>query len=61
MQALAAQKSLTPSQIALAYVFNQPLNIFALVGCHTPDEFAENIIASDLTLSHEEMMTLQGA
>ncbi len=61
VQALAAQKSLTTSQIALAYVLNQPLNIFALVGCHTPDEFADNIIASDLTLSHEEVMALDGA
>ena len=60
-QVLAAQKSLTAPQIALAYVFNQPLNIFALVGCRTPEEFAANVEASDLTLSPEEITALEGA
>lgn len=60
VQALAAQKMLSVPQIALAYVMSQPLNIFALVGCQTPSEFAENVTASDLKLSAAEIATLEG-
>jgi aryl-alcohol dehydrogenase-like predicted oxidoreductase len=57
---LAAQKSLTPPQVALAFVLNQPLNIFALVGCRTVDEFAANAAACEILLSEEEMRFLDG-
>ena len=45
-------------QIATAYVMSYPLNIFALVGCQTADEFKANAAASELRLSQTEMKWL---
>jgi aryl-alcohol dehydrogenase-like predicted oxidoreductase len=47
-------------QIALAYVLDQPLNIFALVGCAKRAEFAANLAALDIQLSTGEMLWLEG-
>jgi aryl-alcohol dehydrogenase-like predicted oxidoreductase len=55
---LAQQKGLTVPQVALAYVMNLPMNIFALVGCETSEEFAKNAVALDVSLSDEEMKWL---
>lgn len=55
---LAAKKGITVPQIALAYVLNLPLNIFALVGCFTGEEFADNVKALEITLTPEEMAWL---
>lgn len=55
---LAQEKQLTLPQIALAYVMNQPLNIWALVGCQNREEFAANVAASQVELSEEEMAWL---
>ncbi len=52
---LAAEKSLTIPQIAIAYVMSQPLNIFALVGCDNGDEFQANAEAAGIRLTQEEM------
>jgi aryl-alcohol dehydrogenase-like predicted oxidoreductase len=56
---LGRQKGLTAAQIALAYVLNQPLNLFALVGCQTPAEFAENAAAVEVTLTAGELAWLE--
>ncbi len=61
VQELAVQKSLSIPQIALAYVLCQALNIFALVGCRTPQEFADNVACSDLILTAEEISWLEGS
>jgi aryl-alcohol dehydrogenase-like predicted oxidoreductase len=58
-QALAAQKSLTLPQIALAYVTSQPLNIFALTGSQTAEEFAANAQAVNVSLSPDELSMLE--
>lgn len=58
-EALAAQKSLTVTQIAVAYVMSQPLNIFALTGCQTIEEFASNVAAMEVRLSAEEINLLE--
>ena len=55
---MADQKGLTVPQIAMAYVLNQPLNVFALVGCATPEEFTENVDVLERTLSLEELAWL---
>lgn len=47
------------AQIATAYVLNQPLNAFALVGCATPDEFRANHEASELKLTPAEIAWLE--
>lgn len=56
---LAQDKGLTLPQIATAYVMSQPLNIFALVGCRTPEEFEQNVAAMELELSGEELRWLE--
>lgn len=56
---LAAQKNVSVPQIALAYVMHQPLNIFALVGCQSANEFAQNIAAMELGLTPEEVRWLE--
>ncbi|MFN8472288.1 MAG: aldo/keto reductase [Anaerolineae bacterium] len=58
-QALAARRGLTTPQVALAYVLNQPLNVFAIVGCNTVAEFAENLAASEIKLTPEELAQLE--
>jgi aryl-alcohol dehydrogenase-like predicted oxidoreductase len=55
---LAREKDLSVAQVALAYVRNQPLNIFALVGCASGGEFRENIDALDVKLTDAEMAWL---
>jgi aryl-alcohol dehydrogenase-like predicted oxidoreductase len=52
---LAAEKGLTPAQIALAYVMNQPMNLFAVVGPHSGEKFQASIQASGVKLTQAEM------
>ena len=56
---LAAEKGVSVPQIAIAYVLNYPLNIFALVGSATPDEVKSNAAAVDLELTPEEIAWLE--
>ncbi|HEU5087804.1 MAG TPA: aldo/keto reductase, partial [Roseiflexaceae bacterium] len=51
---LGQEKGLTIPQVATAYVLSQPLNIFALVGTQTPQEFRDNVAAADIRLTPEE-------
>ncbi len=53
-QQLGDAKGLSIPQIALAYVMSQPLDIYALVGCRTPEEFAANVVAADTRLTPDE-------
>ena len=57
-QQLAQEKELTIPQVALAYVMNQPLDVFALLGCQNASEFNENLEASELRLTAGEMAWL---
>lgn len=55
VETLAGDKNLSIPQIALAYVLNQPLNIFPLVGARSGDEITSNLQSLDTTLTAEEM------
>jgi aryl-alcohol dehydrogenase-like predicted oxidoreductase len=55
---LAAEKGLSAAQIALAYLMNHPMNVFALVGPHSAEKFKANIEASELELTAQEMAWL---
>lgn len=55
---LADERCLSIPQIALAWVLNQPLNLFALVGCASADEFKVNASALDVKLSPTEIAWL---
>jgi aryl-alcohol dehydrogenase-like predicted oxidoreductase len=56
---LAREKGLSVPQVALAYVLDQPLEIFALVGCNTGDEFRANVEAGAVELTPEEIAWLE--
>lgn len=55
---MAREKGLSVTQIAMAYVMSQPLDIYALVGCRTADEFKQNLEAMRLELSPDELAWL---
>ena len=55
---LATAKNAAVSQIALAYVLCQPLDIYTLVGSRTSTEVHLNAEASTLRLSTEELSWL---
>lgn len=54
VEILAAEKGVTVPQIAVAYIMNEPLNVFALVGAANRDEFSANSEACELKLTPEE-------
>jgi len=56
---MAAEKGVSVPQLAVAYVLNYPLNIFALVGPCTPQEFQENLAALAIELTPEELAWLE--
>jgi aryl-alcohol dehydrogenase-like predicted oxidoreductase len=45
---LANEMGYSIAQIAMAFILNQPLNVFPLVGCNTADEFRANMAALDI-------------
>jgi aryl-alcohol dehydrogenase-like predicted oxidoreductase len=55
---LAEGRGLTLPQIAMAWVMNQPLDIYALVGCAKREEFADNATALEVELAPEELAWL---
>lgn len=55
---VAAAKGLSVPQIALAYVLNYPLNIFALVGSANTSELDANVAAANTELTEQEMAYL---
>jgi aryl-alcohol dehydrogenase-like predicted oxidoreductase len=56
---LAREKGLTVPQVALTYVLAQPLEVFALVGCNTGQEFRANVEAGAAVLTPEEIAWLE--
>ncbi len=55
---LGREKGLTAAQVALAYVMNQPMNIFAVVGPSSGENFQANVEASEVRLTPQEMAWL---
>ena len=51
---LAEEKAATVPQIALAYIFQQPLNVFAITGSLNPVHFRKNIEALEMDLTKKE-------
>ncbi|PSQ80899.1 MAG: aldo/keto reductase [Bacteroidetes bacterium QS_1_63_11] len=52
---LAAEKDVTPAQLALAWVLHQGDDIVPIPGTTDPDHLTENIGALDVSLSQEEL------
>ncbi len=57
--ALAARKGASAPQIALAYLFSQPLTIFPIVSTRSVRRFQENAAAIDVPLTPQEARWLE--
>ena len=55
---LAEERGATVTQIALAYIFHQPLNCFTVTGSLNPAHFRENIEALEISLTDKEVSWL---
>jgi len=55
---LAKERGTTVPQIALAYVFQQSFNVFAITGSLDPAHFKENIESLEIDLTEEEVSWL---
>lgn len=53
-RSLAEKKGVSVPQIALAYILNQPFNVFPIVGAASKQELVEGIAATGIELSAEE-------
>jgi len=51
-------KGLSPNQIALAFLLNQPVNMFPLVSSTTRGQFVENAAAVEVKLTPSELAYL---
>lgn len=51
---LAKEKNATVPQIAMAWIFNQPLNVLAVVSTSSPARMRQNINALNIVLTEEE-------
>ncbi len=58
VQQVAAQKGVTPAQVALAWVLNQDGVTCALTGARSAAQIAQNAHAAELTLSAEDVCNL---
>ena len=58
VQELADAKGLSVPQIALAYIFNYPMNVFALVGAQNQEEVDTNVAALNTDLTEQELLYL---
>lgn len=55
---LGDAKGLTVAQVALAYILEDPMDVYALVGAQTPAEVAANAAALAATLTPQERLWL---
>ena len=56
---LADRYGVSPTQIAVAWTLNQPLNVSAIVGPKTPEEVRDNLGVVGLKLSPQELRYLE--
>jgi aryl-alcohol dehydrogenase-like predicted oxidoreductase len=58
VEELGARYDLSIPQVAMAFIMSQPIDVFALVGCRTGDEFANNAEVLGRELSADELAWL---
>jgi aryl-alcohol dehydrogenase-like predicted oxidoreductase len=58
VEELGARYGLSIPQVAMAYIMSQPLDVYALVGCRTGDEFKVNTAVLGQKLSADELAWL---
>ena len=54
VEALAAEKGVKVPEIAMAWIMNQPLDVYAVVGSSNPARMQSNIAASEIRLTEAE-------
>ena len=59
LQKAAAEKHVTASQLAIAWVLAKGTNIVALIGARTRAQLTESLAALDLTLSREDIARIE--
>jgi aryl-alcohol dehydrogenase-like predicted oxidoreductase len=59
LQAMASEKGVTPTQLAVAWTLNQPLNIWALIGPGTPEQVQDNVQSIEIKLTQQELDYLE--
>lgn len=60
MDALAARRGRSVSQIALAWMLSQPVITSPIIGPRSVEQLQDNLGAAGLRLSEEEVKELQG-
>ena len=58
---LAAEKNVTPTQLAIAWVLNKDQNVIPVIGARTRKQLAESLKALEIFLSPEEMQRIENA
>ena len=53
-EAIARERGVTVPQIAIAWLFQQGINAYAVIASSSPERMRENIAALDITLTAEE-------
>jgi aryl-alcohol dehydrogenase-like predicted oxidoreductase len=61
MRPIAEARGVSVAQIALAWLLHQPQVTSVIVGAKRPDQLADNIAATKVTLMAEELKTLGDA
>ena len=56
---IAEREGVTVAQVAMAYIFHSPMNVFAVVSSKNPERIVENVAASRILLSEEDMASLE--
>jgi aryl-alcohol dehydrogenase-like predicted oxidoreductase len=52
---IAAAKGAEVAQIGMAFLMNQPMSVFALVGCKNADEMASSAAGLEIALTQDEL------
>lgn len=58
IKAIAARKSLSVSQVVLAYLTSQPFVTIPIVGCRTVDQLVDSLTAADVRLDAADLQAI---
>jgi aryl-alcohol dehydrogenase-like predicted oxidoreductase len=59
MREIAREKNVSVAQIALAWLLHQPVVTSVIIGAKTPEQLADNLAASEVTLFEADLDRLQ--
>lgn len=56
---IAAREGVSVAQVAMAYLFHSPMHVFAVVSSMNPARIRENVMASVIELSEDDVKRLE--